>query len=71
MASYQDIETRLAVLEDKIDFVMKVFTIRVTHQSNIIGGEPTVKNVSLLDAYLDVKAAGLSVANPTEKGEDQ
>lgn len=58
MASYQDIETRLRVIEDMVVFVMDL--IRIAQQSPLVGMPPTV--VSLKDMYTESKRAGLALA---------
>lgn len=51
MASYQDIESRLRVVEDKIDFTMKAFAVQRTERSAILGGNDRVVTKHLLDLY--------------------
>ena len=55
MASVQEMETKLAQLERKLDFVMNV--IRVGQPSPLVGMPPRV--MSLLDLYLESSRAGL------------
>lgn len=66
MASYQDIETRLAVVEDKIDLIMKTFTI-VKRYQHPISDQMVEEKKSLLDIYHELKHAGAEVLNITEK----
>lgn len=56
MPSYQDIETRLLVVEDKIDFIMKSFPIRKKTPSTLMPGEFIVEDINLLDLYRELKA---------------
>lgn len=52
MASYQDIDTRLKVLEDKVDFTMKAFSVQ--RKSKTLPTRITV--INLLDVYREMKA---------------
>lgn len=58
MASYQDIETKIAVLEDKVEFIMKAFTLKTPPV--VIGGEP--KFQTLLQKYYEAKSVGMKEA---------
>ena len=56
MASYQDIDTRLKVVEDKIDFIMNNLRMQAQIVNNSVldaHGKPTVRveSGSLLDWY--------------------
>lgn len=56
MASYQDIDTRLRVIEDKVEFVLKTARIKFGVTSGLVGpdGQPAPMKVhqgSLLEAY--------------------
>lgn len=62
MASYQDLETRIQVLEDKIKFVMTRFQVGV--QSPILGAPPTVKSFEQL--YYEHQGAGKPLDAPSE-----
>lgn len=55
MASVQEMETKLAQVERKIDFAMKA--IKLMQQSPLMGMPPRV--VSLLDLYIESNRAGL------------
>jgi hypothetical protein len=54
MPSYQDIETRLQVVEDKINFVM--LAMKVTRVEGIIAPKAITK--TLLEIYLEAKGLG-------------
>ena len=62
MASYQDIETRLRTVEDKLNFAMNL--IRVAQQSFLEGFPPRV--VSLNDMYIESRRAGLEIVEAEE-----
>jgi hypothetical protein len=64
MASYQDIETRLRVVEDKIDLVMKSFQITKQYQHPLVPGKVVQETKSLLDVYRELKAANAQIENP-------
>lgn len=49
MASYQDIDIRLKVIEDKVAYIMKSITQVIPPA--VAGGKPIMR--SLLDAYLE------------------
>ena len=54
MASYQEMDVKLKVLEDKIDFVMRTFSV-----ANPL--TPFSKPKSLLEIYHEVKTGGYSL----------
>lgn len=60
MPSYQDIETRLCVVEDKIDLVMK--SITMTQEVGLV--DKKLMRFSLYDLYIASKNAGLSPNAP-------
>ena len=59
MSSYQDLDTRLHALEDKLDFVMTA--IRLGKPSPILGMPPLV--VSMKDLYTESRRAGLTITD--------
>ncbi len=61
MASYQDIDVRLAVVEDKIDFIMKLANVQKREPSTLMPGEFITSQMTMLDLYREVKAAGASI----------
>jgi thiazole synthase ThiGH ThiG subunit len=65
--SYQDIESRLRSTEDKLDFIMKSFTMTKTyHMPNLglEGGYKTVKEaVTLAQLYRELKGLGAEVVD--------
>lgn len=72
MSSYQDIDVRLAVVEDKLDFVMKTFSVSKRYRSPLAPEQEVVETKSLLELYREVKGAGLIVLSPEEAAkEDQ
>lgn len=65
--SYQDMFVRLAALEDKIDFVMKAFTVQKL-EGSIVGHQVPV-TYSLLDIYHLQRAAGVLAEAIVLKGQ--
>ena len=64
MASYQEIDTRLKTVEDKIEFVMQA--IKVGQAPTIVGAPPRI--MSLLDLYTESRKAGLVIdSTPAEE----
>jgi hypothetical protein len=65
--SYQDIKTDVEVIKDKLDFIMKSFTMTKTyHMPNLglEGGYKTVKEaVTLAQLYRDLKGLGAEVVD--------
>lgn len=57
MASYQDLETRVKTLEDRVEFIMQA--IRIGRASPIVGAPPIV--MSLFDLYMESRKAGLTI----------
>jgi len=68
--SYQDIESRLRAVEDKLDFVMKTFSVTRQERSIIDPRQVLTTSMTLLDVYREVKSAGALVI-PFEKKEEQ
>ena len=68
MASYQEMDVRLAVVETKIDMLMKSVQIIRTSPTGMLDdkGAPVMRREqkSLLDIYREIQAAGAEVANP-------
>lgn len=62
MASTQEMEVAVKVLEAKIDFVMNA--IRVGQPSPLVGMPPRI--LSLLDLYRESRAVGLEPAEVKE-----
>ena len=65
MASVQELDTKVRVLEDKVDFLLNA--IRIGRASSLVGMPPVV--VSMLDLYQESKAAGLTIAPPSVEDE--
>ena len=63
MASYQDIETRLRVVEDKLQFVMTALRMRGAIQGGLVGpdGQPQIVDRNLLEWYRLVKQEVLEI----------
>lgn len=66
MPSYQDIETRLRVCEDKLDLIMKAFTITKRYESALMPGQVITETKTLLDIYRETKREGLIIHNVTD-----
>ena len=62
MASYQDIDTRLHVVEDKVDLLLRSIRITKREPPKIIGGEAVVVTKSLLEIYHEMKGLGFSAS---------
>lgn len=58
MPSYQDIETRLRVVEDKVDILMRSIKITKVERPTLIGGDSVTVTKSLLDIYREMKGLG-------------
>jgi hypothetical protein len=76
MASYQDMDVRLAVCEDKIDMLMKMASVTKREPSTLMPGEYVETRMSLFDLYKELKREGIRIDNPsketvTENGDDQ
>jgi len=64
MASYQDLETRMRVVEAKIDLVMKSFQITKRYEHPLVPGQVIEERKSLLDVYHELNHHGITVENP-------
>lgn len=56
MPSYQDIETRLRVIEDKVEFILKTFTVTKQYESLLVPGQVIRESKTLLDVYRELKS---------------
>ena len=56
--SYQDINTRLKVVEAKLDLVLRMATVTKRTPSTIMPGEFITEQMSLLDLYKELAASG-------------
>lgn len=65
--SYQDLDVRVAVLEDKITFLLRSF--KSQQESPVIGGKPRV--ISLEDVYAAMKAGLVAEKENTDAPADQ
>ena len=61
MASYQDIDTRLKVIEDKVDFLLRSFTVTRQERSVLDPSKVIVQTQTLADVYREIKTTGLVV----------
>lgn len=66
MASYQDLDVRMSVVEDKIDMIMKSFSVTKRYQSILVPGQEVVETRSLYDLYREIKTQGLIQISPEE-----
>lgn len=67
MPSYQDIETRLRVVEDKLDFLMKMGSVTKREESRIMPGQMIETRMNFLDLYRMVKTQGLDLQPQVEQ----
>jgi hypothetical protein len=58
VASYQELEGRLALQERKLEFMMKLATVTKREESVLMPGEYVTKQMSLLDLYREISNAG-------------
>lgn len=58
MPSYQDLETRVNVLERKLDFMMGLATVTKKEPSVLNPGTFVMKQMSLKDLYVELSNAG-------------
>lgn len=65
MASYQDIETRVQVLERKVDFVMKQFKLGMPNGS-VINPQMVIK--SILDLYNEAQTGVIGEGEVVDAG---
>lgn len=68
--SYQDIDTRLQVIEDKVDFVMKTFTVTRQESSILNPSQLFTTKMNLLDVYRELKTQGAMIITPGSKEAD-
>lgn len=70
MASYQDIDTRLQVVEDKLDFIMRSFRMKVASPNGLLNadGSPSYSTFEgdLLEIYRMAKSKQLPVVNQSD-----
>lgn len=59
--SIQDIDTRLKVVEDKLDLVMEVASVTRRTPSIVSPGDFVVDRLTLKDLYRELKAQGASL----------
>lgn len=59
--SVQDIETRLRVIEDKTDFIMRTFSLTKVTKSPLAGFPDHTESKTLLDVYRELKRAGAEI----------
>ena len=61
MASYQAIESRLRSCEDKLDFIMKSFTMKKVERSFLDPSRVIESTMTLAQLYRDLKGYGEEV----------
>lgn len=61
--SYQDIATQVASLQDKVEFILKTFTVTKQYESVLVPGQVVRESKTLLDVYHELKGQG-AVVNP-------
>jgi len=64
--SYQDIAVRLSVVEDKIDMIMRSFSIKKRYQSPLVLGQVVEEVKSLYDLYREIKTSGHLILPPDQ-----
>lgn len=66
MASYQDLDVRVAVLEDQVLFMLKSFSFQ--QKTAIAGpdGREVLVQKTLLDIYREAKAVGAEIENASK-----
>jgi hypothetical protein len=68
MASTQDLESRLGVVERKLDFVMKLAQVTKRTPSIISPGDFLMEQISLLDLYREVSTSGGEIVEVKDDG---
>lgn len=63
MASYQDIEIRLKVVEAKIDFALRTFAVTRSYEHPLMPGKVINEQKTLLDIYHEANSLGMSIAD--------
>jgi hypothetical protein len=62
--SYQDIDTRLRVVEDKIDWIMSQFKIQKQERSYLDPTQIRTTTMTLADVYREIKNGSLIAEDP-------
>lgn len=65
--SYQDIETRLRMAEDKLNFLLKTGTVTKKEPSTIMPGQFISTQMSLGELYREITTNGLTLLNANEQ----
>lgn len=68
MASYQDLETRLQVIERKLDFLFQIMTFKKRTPSTLMPGEFVVETINMHELYKDASNGG-GLASVTTNGD--
>jgi hypothetical protein len=58
MGSYQEIETRLSVIERKVNMLMNLATVTKREPSTIMPGEFVVTTLTMNDLYRELSQTG-------------
>lgn len=61
MPSYQDIESRLITVEEKLDFMMKTFSVTKQYASVLVPGQVIRETKNLLEVYREMKGLGAEI----------
>jgi hypothetical protein len=69
MPSYQDIEMRLKIVEDKLDLVLQCAQVTVGTPSALMPGEVVKKQISLGELYKTLRQSGADLV-AVKKDED-
>lgn len=59
--SYQLIDERMTTVEHKLDFMMKLAQVTKKEPSVLMPGEFVVRQMTMLDLYHEINAAGLEL----------
>lgn len=61
MASYQDIETRLRVIEDKVDLILKAAQVTIGTPSTLVPGEVIKETITMGELYKRLRQTGAAL----------
>ena len=66
--SYQDIDTRLKVVEDKLQLVMEVASVTKKSPSLVSPGDFVMETMTLNGLYKQLRASGTEIERLTDDG---
>jgi hypothetical protein len=66
MASYQDLDIRVKIIEDKLALIMQVAQVTVGTPSTIMPGEVVKKQISMGELYQTIKQTGADLVAASE-----